>query len=76
MFGEGATRAKSARRIHKKPNATEVAACRPWLDAEIAAVKPRVIVCLGATAAQALLGKSFRVTKNRGKPVSSPLVPK
>ncbi|HZS59802.1 MAG TPA: UdgX family uracil-DNA binding protein [Gemmatimonadaceae bacterium] len=67
--------AKSARRIHKKPNATEVAACRRWLDAELKAVKPRIIVCLGATAAQAILGKSFRVTKQRGVPVPSPLAP-
>ena len=67
--------AKSARRIHKKPNATEITACRPWLDAELAAVRPRVIVCLGATAAQALLGKTFRVTKKRGVPVPSPLAP-
>jgi uracil-DNA glycosylase len=65
--------AKSARRIHKKPNATEIAACRPWFDAEVKWVKPRLIVCLGATAAQAILGKSFRVTKQRGVPVESPL---
>jgi DNA polymerase len=59
--------AKGKRRIHDKPNAREIAACRPWLSAEIEVVKPRVIVCLGATAAQALLGRSFRVTKERGK---------
>src|SRR3954471_6043897 len=58
---------RGKRRIHKKPNAMEIAACRPWLDAEIEAVKPEVIVCLGATAAQALLGKQFRVTKSRGE---------
>ena len=58
---------RGKRRIHKKPNAIEIAACRPWLDAEIAAVQPEVIVCLGATAAQALLGRSFRVTKRRGE---------
>src|ERR671929_1209813 len=52
---------KGKRRIHKKPNDAEVAACRPWLDAEIALVRPRVIVCLGSTAAKALLGKQFRV---------------
>jgi DNA polymerase len=63
---------RGERRIHKKPNAAETAACRPWLDLEIELVKPRVIVCLGATAAQALLGKAFKVTKQRGKPVSSP----
>ena len=59
--------AKGARRIHKTPNSAEIGACRPWLDTEIALVRPRVIVCLGATAAQALLGKAFRVTKERGK---------
>ena len=64
---------RGKRRIHKKPRVSEVAACRPWLDAEIALVKPRVIVCLGATAAQALLGASFRVTANRGAFVPSPL---
>ena len=62
---------RGERRIHKKPNATEIAACHPWLDLEIALVKPAVIVCLGATAAQALLGKAFRVTKDRGKPIRS-----
>jgi uracil-DNA glycosylase len=62
---------KSARRIHKKPNGAEVRACRPWLEHEIAIVKPDAIVCLGATAAQALLGKQFRVTQMRGRPVPS-----
>lgn len=62
-------------RIHKKPKASEIAACRPWLDAEIAAVKPKVIVCLGATAAQALLGKDFRVTQRRGELMESSLAP-
>ena len=57
---------RGKRRIHKKPNAMEITACRPWLDAEIEAAQPEVIVCLGATAAQALLGKQFRVTKSRG----------
>ena len=66
---------RGKRRIHKKPNAVEIAACRPWLDAEIAALAPRVIVCLGATAAQALLGKDFRVTQRRGELVPSPLAP-
>ncbi|HEY2350976.1 MAG TPA: UdgX family uracil-DNA binding protein [Candidatus Acidoferrum sp.] len=66
---------RGKRRIHKKPSSAEIAACRPWLDAEIAAIKPKVIVCLGATAAQALLGKDFRVTRHRGEFVSSPLAP-
>ncbi|HET7585549.1 MAG TPA: UdgX family uracil-DNA binding protein [Gemmatimonadaceae bacterium] len=66
---------KGKRRIHKKPNDAEIRACRPWLAAEIAVVKPRVIVCLGATAAQALLGKQFRVTRQRGVPVESDLAP-
>lgn len=61
------------RRIHKKPNDAEIRACRPWLDAEIALVRPQVIIALGATAAQALLGKQFRVTKDRGKAMQSPL---
>jgi uracil-DNA glycosylase family protein len=61
------------RRIHQKPNAAERAACRPWLDAELSVLKPRVLVCLGATAAQALLGRTFRVTKQRGTPIDSPL---
>src|SRR5918994_406344 len=52
---------RGKRRIHQKPNALEIAACRPWLDAEIAVVKPQVVVCLGATAAQALLGRGFKV---------------
>jgi len=64
---------RGKRRIHKKPSASEILACRPWLDAEIAALKPAVIVCLGATAAQALLGASFRVTARRGEFVESPL---
>ncbi len=59
--------AKGKRRIHQKPNAAEVEACRPWLDAEIEAVRPTIVVALGATAAQALLGKDFRVTKHRGE---------
>jgi uracil-DNA glycosylase family protein len=61
------------RRIHQKPNWREIAACRPWLDAEVAVLKPRVLVCLGATAAQALLGKDFRVSRQRGELVDSPL---
>jgi DNA polymerase len=63
---------RGKRRIHQKPNAAEVAACRPWLDGELAAVKPEIVVCLGATAAQAILGKSFRVTKQRGEFLRSP----
>jgi uracil-DNA glycosylase family protein len=66
---------RGKRRIHKKPNAGETAACRPWLDTEIALVKPRGIVCLGATAAQALLGKQFKVTEHRGEFIKSPLAP-
>jgi DNA polymerase len=66
---------RGKRRIHKKPNAQEVSACRPWLEAEIAVVKPSVIVALGATAAQALLGPKFRVTKERGKFLESKLAP-
>jgi DNA polymerase len=64
---------RGKRRIHKRPNAGEIAACRPWLDTEIALVKPRAIVCLGATAAQALLGRGFKVTAHRGEFVASPL---
>ena len=58
---------RGKRRIHKKPRASEVRACRPWLEAEIAAVRPRVIVCLGATASQSLLGASFKLTASRGR---------
>ena len=66
-------RPRGKRRIHQKPNAEEIAACRPWLDGELAAVKPRVLVCLGATAAQALLGRQFRVSRQRGELIESPL---
>jgi uracil-DNA glycosylase len=67
---------RGKKRIHKKPAADEIAACRPWLDAEVFVVKPKVIVCLGATAAQALLGREYRVTKQRGQFVTgSPLAP-
>ena len=59
--------AKGKRRIHQKPNAAEVEACRPWLEAEIEAVRPRMVVALGAVAAQALLGRQFRVTNQRGE---------
>ena len=58
---------RGKRRIHKKPNAEHVRACRPWLDAELAVVKPAVVCCLGATAAQALFGRTFRVTQRRGE---------
>src|SRR5947209_1959227 len=64
---------RGKRRIHKKPNTREIAACRPWLEAEIGLVKPKVIVCLGATAAQALLGPKFRVSKQRGQFIESTL---
>jgi len=63
------------RRLHDKPNGYEVTACRPWLEAEIAAVAPRIVVCLGSTAAQGLLGKQFRVTKQRGQFLKSELAP-
>jgi uracil-DNA glycosylase family protein len=66
---------RGKRRIHAKPNAAEIGACRPWLETEIALVKPRVLVCLGATAAQALLGRAFKVTQQRGTFVESPLAP-
>ena len=66
---------RGKRRIHAKPNAVEIAACVPWLEAELEVVKPRVLVCLGATAAQALLGRQFRVTQDRGKWIESPLAP-
>jgi uracil-DNA glycosylase family protein len=58
---------RGRRRIHKKPTAAEINACRPWLEAEIEAIEPEIIVCLGATAAQALMGRDFRVTADRGK---------
>jgi DNA polymerase len=58
---------RGKRRLHKRPDAAEVAACRPWLDQEIELVRPRVVVCLGATAAQSLLGRTFKVTKQRGE---------
>jgi uracil-DNA glycosylase family protein len=67
---------RGKRRIHSKPNAAEIKACFPWLLAEIGSVKPKVLVCLGATAAQALLGKSFRVSVDRGQFVPSTLAPR
>jgi uracil-DNA glycosylase family protein len=63
--------ARGKRRIHSKPNAREIRACRAWLEAELEEVQPRVIVVLGATAAQALLGPTFRVTQQRGKPIEN-----
>jgi uracil-DNA glycosylase len=66
-------KARGTRRIHDKPTWTESMACRPWLDAELALVKPRALVLMGATAAQTLLGKSFRVSQERGKPLDSEL---
>jgi uracil-DNA glycosylase family protein len=63
---------RGKRRIHQKPNTREIAACRPWLDAELALIHPAVVVALGATAAQALMGPAFRVTRDRGKPLKVP----
>jgi DNA polymerase len=66
---------RGKRRIHKKPNTMEIAACRPWLNAEIEVVKPQVVVVLGATAAQSLLGKDFKVTQRRGELIPSQIAP-
>jgi uracil-DNA glycosylase len=66
---------RGKRRIHAKPKAGEIGACRPWLDAEIALLHPRIIVCLGATAAKALIGNSFKVSVERGQFIKSPLAP-
>src|SRR5499433_3797461 len=66
---------RGKRRIHKKPNSMEITACKPWIEAEIDVIKPDVIVCLGATAAQALLGREFKVSKQRGVWVPSPMAP-
>jgi uracil-DNA glycosylase family protein len=66
---------RGRRRIHEKPGSMEILACRPWLDAEIALVKPQVLLCLGATAAQALLGRDFRVSRDRGIFLQSALAP-
>jgi uracil-DNA glycosylase family protein len=63
-------------RLHKKPSAAEIHACRPWLDAELAVLEPKVLVALGATAAQALLGSGFRVSRRRGELLDSTLAPK
>ena len=67
---------RGKRRIHQKPNSREIAACRPWLEAELRLVKPKLLVCLGATAAQTIFGASFRVTRERGKVLSSKLAPR
>ena len=64
---------RGKRRIHKKPRVSEVKACRPWLEAELRAVKPEVIVCLGAVAAQSVLGPQFKLMQNHGKVLSTPL---
>ena len=66
---------RGKRRIHSKPRISEIRACRPWLETELAVIKPRAIVCLGATAAQALLGPTFKVSTGRGKFLDSPLAP-
>ena len=66
---------RGKRRIHKKPNAAEINACRPWLQAEIDVIKPRVIICLGSTAAQAVIGPKFRVSMQRATFVQSDLAP-
>jgi len=66
---------RGKRRIHKKPRQSEIDACRPWIDDELAIVKPKALVCLGSTAAQALLGRQFKVTRSRGTLVPSPLAP-
>jgi DNA polymerase len=66
---------RGKRRIHQRPSAEHIRACRPWLDAELEVVRPRVLVCLGAVAVQALLGSKVKVTKDRGKPLESELAP-
>ncbi len=67
--------ARGKRRIHKKPRYSEINACRPWLDAELRVVRPQILVCLGSTAAQSLLGREFSVTRQRGELIESPLAP-
>ena len=67
---------RGKRRIHQKPNSREIAACQPWLEAELRLVKPKLLLCLGSTAGQAIFGPSFRVTRERGKVLSSKLAPK
>src|ERR1700674_781989 len=66
---------RGKKRIHKKPRYSEIHACRPWLDAELRVVKPQILVCLGSTAAQSLLGRTFSVTRQRGQLIDSPLAP-
>ncbi|MGZ3479763.1 MAG: UdgX family uracil-DNA binding protein [Myxococcaceae bacterium] len=68
-------RGSGQRRIHAKPNQVEIQACRPWIEAELRVLRPKVLVCLGSTAAQALLGRTFRVTLHRGEWIPSPLAP-
>jgi DNA polymerase len=67
---------RGKRRIHQKPNSRDIAACRPWLEAELRIVRPAVLVCLGSTAGQALFGSGFRVTRERGKVLESKLAPR
>jgi DNA polymerase len=67
---------RGKRRIHQKPNSREIAACRPWLEAELRLVRPELLICLGATAAQSILGPAFRVTRERGKVLKSDLAPR
>lgn len=67
---------RGKRRIHEKPNQTEIVACKPWLEAELDVVQPEMLICLGATAAQALLGQGFRVTQHRGELIESTLAPR
>src|SRR5881296_3538988 len=67
---------RGKRRIHQKPNSREIAACRPWLEAELRIVRPGLLVCLGSTAAQAIFGPAFRVTRERGKVLSSKFAPR
>src|SRR5712671_2713101 len=67
---------RGKRRIHQKPNSREIAACRPWLEAELRIVRPKLVVAMGATAAQAIFGPGFRVTRERGKVLSSKLAPR
>jgi DNA polymerase len=67
--------ARGKRRLHQKPNAREIGACLPWLESELELIRPKILVCLGATAAQALLGKDFRVTERRGQLLESELAP-
>jgi DNA polymerase len=66
---------RGKRRLHQKPNAREIGACLPWLESELELIRPKILVCLGATAAQALLGKDFRVTERRGQLLESELAP-